>query len=259
MGKTIAIANQKGGVGKTTTAVNLGACLAALHFRTLLVDFDPQGNASSGVGCERDAVEHSVYDVLAGRVSARDAIVGTTVPMLDLIAAKTDLAAAEIELVGEDNREHILRESLADVVDDYDFIVLDCPPSLSLITLNALCAANTVLIPIQAEYYALEGLARLLETIEMLKKSLNPGLRIEGMLITMHDARNNLSRQVEDEVRSHFPAHTYQTVIQRNVRLSESPSHGTPIITYDIDSRGARNYMALAKEFVERNRNEEGS
>ncbi|NQW61868.1 MAG: ParA family protein [Deltaproteobacteria bacterium] len=259
MGKTIAIANQKGGVGKTTTAVNLGACLAALHFRTLLVDFDPQGNASSGVGCERDAVEHSVYDVLAGRVSARDAIVGTTVPMLDLIAAKTDLAAAEIELVGEDNREHILRDSLADVVDDYDFIVLDCPPSLSLITLNALCAANTVLIPIQAEYYALEGLARLLETIEMLKKSLNPGLRIEGMLITMHDARNNLSRQVEDEVRSHFPAHTYQTVIQRNVRLSESPSHGTPIITYDIDSRGARNYMALAKEFVERNRNEEGS
>jgi chromosome partitioning protein len=259
MGKTIAIANQKGGVGKTTTAVNLGACLAALHFRTLLVDFDPQGNASSGVGCERDAVEHSVYDVLAGRVSARNAIVGTTVPMLDLIAAKTDLAAAEIELVGEDNREHILRESLADVVDDYDFIVLDCPPSLSLITLNALCAANTVLIPIQAEYYALEGLARLLETVEMLKKSLNPGLRIEGMLITMHDARNNLSRQVEDEVRSHFPAHTYQTVIQRNVRLSESPSHGTPIITYDIDSRGARNYMALAKEFVERNRNEEGS
>jgi chromosome partitioning protein len=259
MGKTIAIANQKGGVGKTTTAVNLGACLAALHFRTLLVDFDPQGNASSGVGCERDAVEHSVYDVLAGRVSARNAIVGTTVPMLDLIAAKTDLAAAEIELVGEDNREHILRDSLADVVDDYDFIVLDCPPSLSLITLNALCAANTVLIPIQAEYYALEGLARLLETVEMLKKSLNPGLRIEGMLITMHDARNNLSRQVEDEVRSHFPAHTYQTVIQRNVRLSESPSHGTPIITYDIDSRGARNYMALAKEFVERNRNEEGS
>ena len=258
MGKTIAIANQKGGVGKTTTAVNLGACLAALHFRTLLVDFDPQGNASSGVGCERDAVEHSVYDVLAGRVSARDAIVGTTVPMLDLIAAKTDLAAAEIELVGEDNREHILRDSLADVVDDYDFIVLDCPPSLSLITLNALCAANTVLIPIQAEYYALEGLARLLETIEMLKKSLNPGLRIEGMLITMHDARNNLSRQVEDEVRSHFPAHTYQTVIQRNVRLSESPSHGTPIITYDIDSRGARNYMALAKELVERNRTEEG-
>jgi len=259
MGKTIAIANQKGGVGKTTTAVNLGACLAALHFRTLLVDFDPQGNASSGVGCERDAVEHSVYDVLAGRVSARNAIVGTTVPMLDLIAAKTDLAAAEIELVGEDNREHILRDSLADVVDDYDFIVLDCPPSLSLITLNALCAANTVLIPIQAEYYALEGLARLLETVEMLKKSLNPELRIEGMLITMHDARNNLSRQVEDEVRSHFPAHTYQTVIQRNVRLSESPSHGTPIITYDIDSRGARNYMALAKEFVERNRNEEGS
>jgi chromosome partitioning protein len=259
MGKTIAIANQKGGVGKTTTAVNLGACLAALHFRTLLVDFDPQGNASSGVGCERDAVEHSVYDVLAGRISARNAIVGTTVPMLDLIAAKTDLAAAEIELVGEDNREHILRDSLADVVDDYDFIVLDCPPSLSLITLNALCAANTVLIPIQAEYYALEGLARLLETVEMLKKSLNPGLRIEGMLITMHDARNNLSRQVEDEVRSHFPAHTYQTVIQRNVRLSESPSHGTPIITYDIDSRGARNYMALAKEFVERNRNEEGS
>ena len=181
MGKTIAIANQKGGVGKTTTAVNLGACLAALHFRTLLVDFDPQGNASSGVGCERDAVEHSVYDVLAGRVSARGAIVGTTVPMLDLIAAKTDLAAAEIELVGEDNREHILRDSLADVVDDYDFIVLDCPPSLSLITLNALCAANTVLIPIQAEYYALEGLARLLETVEMLKKSLNPGLRIEGM------------------------------------------------------------------------------
>jgi chromosome partitioning protein len=259
MGTTIAIANQKGGVGKTTTAVNLGACLAALHFRTLLVDFDPQGNASSGVGCERDAVEHSVYDVLAGRVSARGAIVGTTVPMLDLIAAKTDLAAAEIELVGEDNREHILRDSLADVVDDYDFIVLDCPPSLSLITLNALCAANTVLIPIQAEYYALEGLARLLETVEMLKKSLNPGLRIEGMLITMHDARNNLSRQVEDEVRSHFPAHTYQTVIQRNVRLSESPSHGTPIITYDIDSRGARNYMALAKEFVERNRTEEGS
>ena len=259
MGKTIAIANQKGGVGKTTTAVNLGACLAALHFRTLLVDFDPQGNASSGVGCERDAVEHSIYDVLAGRVSAKQAIVGTTVPMLDLIAAKTDLAAAEIELVGEDDREHVLRDALAEVVDEYDYIVLDCPPSLSLITLNALCAANTVLIPIQAEYYALEGLARLLETVEMLKKSLNPGLRIEGMLITMHDARNNLSRQVEDEVRSHFPAHTYQTVIQRNVRLSESPSHGTPIITYDIDSRGARNYMALAKEFVERNRNEEGS
>lgn len=253
MSRIIAIANQKGGVGKTTTAVNLAACLAALAYRTLLVDLDPQGNATSGVGVDRSSVDRSVYDAICGRCSLADTVVSTHIEGLDLAPARTELAAAELELVGVEGREFTLRNALGDARSRWDYIVIDCPPSLGLLTINALTAADSVLVPVQTEYYALEGLARLIDTIGMVQQGPNASLRIEGMLLTMADQRNNLSRQVESEVRSHFGAQTYQTVIPRNVRLSESPSHGEPIIVYDVESRGARSYLALAREFVERN------
>lgn len=253
MSKTLAIANQKGGVGKTTTAINLAACLAALQLRTLVVDLDPQGNASSGLGIQREEVQHSIYDVLAGDVPAADAIIPTAIDGLMLIPAVTELAAAELELVSvEEGRELFVRDILSDIYANYDYIIIDCPPSLGLLTLNALVAADAVLIPVQAEYYALEGLARLWDTLELVRQNLNPKLEVDGLVLTMHDNRNNLARQVEEDVRNHFGAQVYQTVIPRNVRLSEAPSFGQPIITYDVSSRGARAYMALAREFVER-------
>lgn len=252
MAKIIAVANQKGGVGKTTTAVNLSACLAAMAYRTLLVDLDPQGNASSGVGVDRDAVTISAYDVVAGEASAAEATVPTAVEGLACIPSRTDLAAAEVELVDAPARDRHLRDKLAAVRSVYDYILIDCPPSLTLLTINALVAADSVLVPIQAEYYALEGMARLLDTIEGVRSRLNRRLEVEGMLLTMHDPRNNLANQVEAEIREHFKDKTNATVIPRNVRLAESPSFGEPIIVYDIGSRGAQSYLALAREFVER-------
>lgn len=253
MSRTIAIANQKGGVGKTTTAINLAACLAAMHYRTLVVDLDPQGNATSGLGIAADEVQASIYDVLAGRIALDEAVIDTQWERLQALPATADLAAAEVELVSVDERrEHYVQDMLHEVAETYDYVIIDCPPSLGMLTINALVAADAVLIPVQAEYYALEGLARLLQTIEQVKRSLNPALQIEGMVLTMHDARNNLARQVEDDVREHFGEMTFSTVIPRNVRLSEAPSFGQPIITYDVSSRGARSYLALAKEFLER-------
>lgn len=253
MGQTLAIANQKGGVGKTTTTINLAASLAALQLRTLVVDLDPQGNASSGLGVVRGDIRHSVYEVLAGTIDAREALLVTDFENLHLLPSKTELAAAELELVTvEERREYFLKDALESLRDDFDYILIDCPPSLSLLTINALVAADAVLIPVQAEYYALEGLARLRDTIARVKQHLNPALAIDGLVLTMHDNRNNLARQVEDDVRAHFGDNVYTTVIPRNVRLSEAPSFGQPIITYDVTSRGARAYLDLAREFVER-------
>jgi chromosome partitioning protein len=256
MGKIIAVANQKGGVGKTTTAINLAACLAALHYRTLVIDMDPQGNATSGFGIERERLDRSIYDLMAGVARASEVIQPTSVDLLEVLPARTDLAGAEVELAHfDEGREFVLRDALAEQSLEFDYAIIDCPPSLGLLTINALAAADSVLIPVQAEYYALEGLARLLDTIELVKNRLNPSLNVEGMILTMHDSRNNLSKQVEDEVRQHFGEETFETVIPRNVRLSEAPSFGEPIILYDVSSRGAQSYLAFAKEFVERNAN----
>lgn len=252
MSRIIAITNQKGGVGKTTTAVNLAACLAALGYRTLLVDLDPQGNATSGVGIDRDSLDRSVYDVFCGRCELPELVIPTHIELLSLVPARTELAGAEVELAALDGREFVLRDALGNTRELFDYVVLDCPPSLMLLAINALATADSVLVPVQAEYYALEGLARVLDTIELVRKSANRGLTLEGLLLTMHDARNNLCRQVETELRHHFADKTYETVIPRNVRLSESPSHGQPIIMYDMDSRGARSYVAFAREFIER-------
>jgi len=252
MARIIAVANQKGGVGKTTTSVNLAACLAALQYSTLLVDIDPQGNASSGVGCDLTAIDASIYDVFCGAATMSDVVCSTCVELLSLAPASTDLAGAEVELVEVAQRDTVLRRALAEVRGGYDYVIVDCPPSLGLVTINALVAADSILVPVQAEYYALEGLARLLDTVDLVRRRLNPSLALEGLLLTMHDGRNNLSRQVEAEVRDHFAEQTYATVIPRNVRLSESPSFGEPIIMYDIRSTGARSYLSLAREFVER-------
>lgn len=253
MSQTLAIANQKGGVGKTTTAINLSASLAALGFSTLLIDLDPQGNASSGLGVDHTALQQSIYNVLAGEVRTQDAILDTAYDNLRLLPATTDLAAAELELVGvESGREFFVQKIIDDVRDAYDYILLDCPPSLGLLTLNALVAANSVLIPVQAEYYALEGLARLQETLELVRQQLNPSLSVHGLVLTMYDGRNNLARQVEEDVRNHFGNLAYRTMIPRNVRLSEAPSFGQPIIAYDVASRGAQAYLDLAREFAER-------
>jgi len=253
MGKIIAIANQKGGVGKTTTSVNLAASLGVLEKKVLLIDADPQANATSGLGVDVDSVKKGSYQVLEHTVKAKDAIVSTDSPNLDLLPAHIDLVAIEIELVDKPNRETMLRQAVADIKDDYDFIFIDCAPSLGLITLNALTAADTVIIPIQCEYFALEGLGKLLNTIKSVQKIHNPELGIEGMLLTMYDSRLRLSNQVVDEVKKHFNNMVFNTIIQRNVKLSEAPSYGESIIDYDASSKGASSYLKLAQELINKN------
>jgi chromosome partitioning protein len=252
MGRVIAVVNQKGGVGKTTTAVNLAASLANAGRRVLLVDFDPQGNASSGIGYPPGRVELSIYDVLLGEVDIADAIRPTELPKLFVVPATTELAGAEIELVGLEQRERRLRALLEPIRGRYDCIIVDCPPSLGILTINALTAADGVLVPMQCEYYALEGLSALLATVERVKRSLNPRLVLEGVLFCMHDPRPNLTAQVTDEVRNHLGSKVFSTVIPRTVRLAESPSHGKPILLYDKDSRGCQSYLALAEELLRR-------
>lgn len=257
MAKTIAVANQKGGVGKTTTAVNLAACIGTLKKKVLLIDFDPQGNASSGVGVDKDEVEQSVYDVLINQVPLADTIIETKVKNLSLCPANIDLAGAEVELVSMENRNFLLKDAIKNIKDLYDYIIIDCPPSLGLLTLNAFAAADSLLVPIQCEYYALEGLSMLTKTVINLKKELNPGLVFEGVLLTMYDARTNLSTQVTEEVKKYFPDSVFKTVIPRNVRLSEAPGYGEPIISYDKFSKGARSYLKLAKEVLKNNQTKE--
>lgn len=250
MGKILSIANQKGGVGKTTTSVNLGACLAYIGNKVLLVDIDPQGNATSGVGIEKAEVDQCIYDVLVDDVEAAVVIKPTAVENLSAIPATIQLAGAEIELVPTISREVRLKRALEEVKDQFDYIIIDCPPSLGLLTINALTASDAVLIPVQCEYYALEGLSQLLNTVRLVQKHLNQDLKIEGVLLTMLDARTNLGIQVIEEVKKYFQDKVYKTIIPRNVRLSEAPSHGEPIITYDSKSRGAEVYLDLAKEVV---------
>jgi chromosome partitioning protein len=252
MAKIICIANQKGGVGKTTTSVNLAASLAVAEKRTLLVDMDPQGNAGSGVGIDKVNLRETVYEALIDNSDAAGIVLKTTVPYLDILPANGDLTGAELELVSMVGRELKLKHALAALTDSYDYILIDCPPSLGLLTVNAMTAADTVLIPLQCEFYAMEGLSQILKTLGLIQKGLNPSLTIEGILLTMFDARNNLSHQVSEEIRTHFKRETFATVIPRNVRLSEAPSHGKPIILYDITSRGAISYMELAKEIIGR-------
>jgi len=253
MSRVIAIANQKGGVGKTTTAINLGACLAVAERKTLLVDMDPQGNATSGLGVERGALESSVYDVLVDGASLCAATVRAVhFPYLDVLPANRDLVGAEVELVNRPERELLLRHALADVRDQYEFVLMDCPPSLGLLTLNTLAAADAVLIPIQCEFYALEGLSQLLNTVRLVQRNLNPRLQIDGVLLTMYDSRLNLSRQVAEEAQEYFGSRVYRTAIPRNVRLAEAPSFGKPIVVYDLLSAGAQSYLALAKELIAR-------
>ena len=251
--KIIAVTNQKGGVGKTTTAVNLSACVAALGKRVLLVDIDPQGNATSGLG-KNDGVEKTIYDVLIGEASASEATVDTGFGPLGLIPTAIELAGAEIELGAVENREQLLKDTLEPVRGDYDYIFIDCPPSLSLLTLNALTAADSVLIPIQCEYYALEGVGQLVNTVKLMRRKLNPDLAVEGILLTMFEGRTNLCAQVVQEVRNHFRDEAFETMIPRNVRLSEAPSYGLPIHLYDARCPGAKAYQALAEELLERNR-----
>lgn len=250
--KIIAVANQKGGVGKTTTAINLSSCLAVAEKKTLLIDIDPQANSTSGVGFDKTNVESSIYDVLIGRKNIVDVIIPTELSYLSLAPSSISLVGAEVEMVGMMSRERILAGALAPIVDHYDYIIIDCPPSLGLLTVNALTAAQSVMIPIQCEYYALEGLGQLLHTVKLVQSNLNPGLEIEGVLLTMYDKRLNLSRQVAEEARKFFDDRVYETMINRNVRLSEAPSFGKPIILYDILSSGAENYMALTKEVMSR-------
>ncbi len=250
MGKIIAVANQKGGVGKTTSSVNLGASMATLGKKILLIDIDPQGNTTSGIGIDKADVQYCIYDILINDIHPNDVIQETNINNLFLIPATIQLAGAEIELVPTISREIRLRKALQLIVDDYDYIIIDCPPSLGILTINSLTAADSVLIPIQCEYYALEGLSQLLNTIRLVQKHLNKNLMIEGVLLTMLDARTNLGIQVIEEVKKYFQEKVYQTIIPRNVRLSEAPSHGQSIITYDRKSKGAEVYMELAKEVL---------
>ncbi|HIC32185.1 MAG: ParA family protein [Flavobacteriaceae bacterium] len=253
MGKIIAIANQKGGVGKTTTSVNLAASLGVLEKKVLLIDADPQANATSGLGIDVESVEIGTYQLLEHTNSAKEAAIPTETPNLDIIPAHIDLVAIEIELVDKDQREYMLKKALKEIKDQYDYILIDCAPSLGLLTLNALTAADAVIIPIQCEYFALEGLGKLLNTIKSVQKIHNKNLDIEGLLLTMYDSRLRLSNQVVDEVQKHFNDMVFSTIIQRNVKLSEAPSYGENIINYDASSKGASNYLSLAKEIITKN------
>ena len=253
MGKIIALANQKGGVGKTTTTINLAASLAALDKKVLVVDADPQANASSGLGIDIRQLNASIYECIINGVETQQAIVKTELELLDLIPSHIDLVGAEIEMLEMDNREKVLKHCLEGVKDQYDFIFIDCSPSLGLITVNALTAADSVLIPVQCEYFALEGISKLLNTIKIIKSSLNPELEIEGFVLTMYDARLRLANQVYEEVKKHFRELVFTTVIQRNIKLSEAPSYGQPVILYDAEARGSQNHIELAKELIEKN------
>lgn len=253
MGNIIAIVNQKGGVGKTTTAINLGASLALAEKDILIIDTDPQGNSTSGLGINRDEIEKSLYETYAGRCSPEEAVVRTTVEHLDIIPSTIDLLGVEVELVGRDGREAILSQIISDIKKEYKYILIDCPPSLGLLSLNALVAAKSVIVPVQCEYYALEGLSLLTKTLHRVRNSFNPSLEIKGILLTMFDSRNSLSHQVAEEVRKHFGEKVFDTVIPRNVTLAEAPSHGRPVILYDVRSSGAQSYLSLAKEILNEN------
>ncbi|MBR6261966.1 MAG: ParA family protein [Prevotella sp.] len=253
MGKIIALANQKGGVGKTTTTINLAASLATLEKSVLVIDADPQANASSGLGVDVNNLDCSLYECLVGEADVREAIYTTDIEGLDILPSHIDLVGAEIEMLNITNREKVVSRLLAPIRGDYDFILIDCSPSLGLITVNSLTAADSVIIPVQCEYFALEGIGKLLNTVKIIKSKLNPRLEIEGFLLTMYDGRLRLANQIYDEVKRHFQELVFKTVIQRNVKLSESPSHGIPVILYDADSTGSKNHLALAKEIINKN------
>ncbi|MFQ9933386.1 MAG: ParA family protein [Lachnospiraceae bacterium] len=252
MGRIIAVTNQKGGVGKTTTSINLSSCLAETGKNVLLVDIDPQGNSTSGVGVNKNNLDNTVYDLIIGQCQVEDCLIQTEIEKLSLLPSNVNLSGAEIDLIGIDNREYILKNNIDKVKDNYDFIIIDCPPSLNMLTVNALTAADTVLVPIQCEYYALEGLSQLIHTINLVKKRLNPGLEIEGVVFTMYDARTNLSLEVVENVKDNLKQNIYKTIIPRNVRLAEAPSHGLPINIYDSKSAGAESYRLLAEEVIEK-------
>jgi len=254
MGKVISVANQKGGVGKTTTAINLAASLAAIEHTTLLIDIDPQSNSTSGIGIEPKTVENSIYQILVDGISARDAILETDLPFLKLIPSHINLVGAEIEMIDRPKRERILAEAIASLKSDFDFIIIDCPPSLGLLTINSLTASDSVLIPVQCEYFALEGLGQLLNTIKIVRQHLNRDLEIEGVVLTMYDSRTRLSGQVAEEVKRYFGEKVFDAVVTRNIRLAESPSFGKPALLYDSMSTGAQNYLALGRELIIRNR-----
>ena len=252
MGRIIAVANQKVGVGKTTTSINLAACLAEKGKKVLAVDMDPQGNLTSGLGVDKDSVEKSIYELIIGEVDIKEVINKEVLENLDIIPTSIDLSAAEIELIGVDDKEYILRNAIDQVKDQYDFVIIDCPPSLSMLTINAMTTADSVIVPIQCEYYALEGLSQLIHTVELVKDRLNSKLEIEGVVFTMYDARTNLSLQVVENVKDNLQQNIYKTIIPRNIRLAEAPSYGLPINKYDPKSTGAESYMRLADEVIER-------
>ncbi|MCI9620833.1 MAG: ParA family protein [Dorea sp.] len=252
MGRIIAIANQKGGVGKTTTAINLSACLAEKGQKVLAIDMDPQGNMSSGLGLDKDSIDKTIYDMIIGENDVEEVIDHGTIDNLDILPSNVDLSAVEIELIDVDNKEFIVKDAIQKIRDNYDYIIIDCPPSLSLLTINAMTTADSVLVPIQCEYYALEGLSQLIHTVELVKERLNSILEIEGVVFTMYDARTNLSLQVVENVKDNLQQNIYKTIIPRNIRLAEAPSYGTPINQYDPKSAGAESYMRLAEEVIEK-------
>jgi len=256
LSRIIAVANQKGGVGKSTTAINLSACLTEMGKKVMTIDIDPQGNTTSGLGVDKDRCENTVYELLLGQCELKDCLIGLEFDDLWLLPSNVNLAGAEIELIGAEGKEYILREAISVVRDDYDFIIIDCPPALSMLTINAMTTADTVLVPIQCEYYALEGLSQLMYTIELVKERLNPELEIEGVVFTMYDARTNLSLQVVESVKKNLQQTIYKTIIPRNVRLAEAPSHGLPITIYDEKSAGAESYRLLAEEVIHREEEE---